>query len=288
MVDARRADEVTSRLRAAGCVFAEDEAALLIEAATIAAGEEMERPHLDETALERMVAERVAGRPLEAILGWAEFAGLRVLVDDGVFVPRRRTEVLARAAARALRDGAVVVDLCCGTGAVGVALADSARRTGLTVTLVASDLEPAAVENARRNLEPLGATVVVGDLFAALPPAMRGRIDVLAVNAPYVPTAGIATMPPEARDHEPLLALDGGSDGLDVHRRVAAGVAEWLAPGGLVAIETSESQAAGTAALLEAAGLEVAVLHDDDLDGTAVTGRARGSVPVAPYASPIP
>ncbi|AXH35196.1 putative protein N(5)-glutamine methyltransferase [Humibacter sp. BT305] len=274
-MDARRAHEVTVRLRAAGCVFAEDEAALLLEAATVAAGEEMERARLDEETLERMVAERVAGRPLEAILGWAEFAGLHVLVDDGVFVPRRRTEVLARAAVLGLREGAVVVDLCCGTGAVGAALADSARRAGLAVTLVASDLDPAAVANARRNLEPLGATVVAGDLFAALPEQLRGRIDVLAVNAPYVPTAGIATMPPEARDHEPLLALDGGFDGLDVHRRVTAGLAEWLAPGGLVAIETSESQAAGTAALLESVGLDVSVLHDDDLDGTAVLGRVR-------------
>lgn len=286
-MDERRVDEVASRLCAAGCVFAEDEAALLLDAATVAAGAEMERARLDEAALERMVAERVAGRPLEAILGWAEFAGLRVLVDDGVFVPRRRTEVLARAAARGLRDGGVVVDLCCGTGAVGAALAESARRDGLAVTLVASDLDPAAVANARRNLESLGATVVEGDLFGALPAELRGGIDVLAVNAPYVPTAGISTMPPEARDHERLLALDGGSDGLDVHRRVAAGVAEWLAPGGLVAIETSESQAEGTAALLAAAGLEVSVVHDDDLDGTAVLGRRAGSVAPA-TAGPTP
>lgn len=261
-MDARRVDDVTARLRAAGCVFAEEEAALLLEA----------KPG-DEGALERMIADRVAGRPLEAVLGWADFAGLRVLVDDGVFVPRRRTEVLARVAAIGLREGAVVVDLCCGTGAVALALRTAARRAGLAVTVLASDLDPTAVANARRNLEPPVGSVFEGDLFAALPEELRGRIDVLAVNAPYVPSAGISTMPPEARDHEPRLALDGGSDGLDVHRRVAAEVAAWLAPGGLVAIETSEAQASGTAALLAAAGLAVEVVHDDDLDGTAVAGR---------------
>ncbi len=245
--------DVVARLRAAGCVFADDEARLLTAAAS--------GPELDA-----LVARRVAGEPLEPLLGWAEFCGLRVAVDPGVFVPRRRTALLVELGADA-PPGAVVVDLCCGTGAVGTALA--ARIPGAQVH--AADVDPAAVACARRNLP--GHAVHLGDLYAALPAGLRGRVDVLAVNAPYVPTAEIATMPPEARDHEPAVALDGGADGLDLHRRVAAGAREWLAPGGRLLIETSTAQAARTAAAVAAGGLVAGVVHRADLDATAVTGR---------------
>jgi release factor glutamine methyltransferase len=259
---------LVNRLRAAGCVFAEDEAALLLEAV---AG------HADATdELEGLVVRRVAGEPLEQLLGWAEFAGRRILVEPGVFVPRRRTEFLAAEAARLTRAAAsdghlpVVVDLCCGAGAIGAAIADAAG----PVDLVAADLDPAAVRAARRNLEPLGARVVEGDLFEPLPADLRGRVDVLAVNAPYVPTAEIAMMPPEARDHEATIALDGGDDGLDVHRRVAASAALWLAPGGALLIETSERQAPTTATLVAAAGLAPVIVRDEGVGGTVVIGRA--------------
>ena len=246
---------VVARLRAAGCVFAEDEAELLLAAA--ASGPE----------LEQLVARRVAGEPLEQVLGWAEFCGQRFGVEPGVFVPRRRTELLVRAAADVGRPGAVVLDLCCGVGAVGAAVATALGR----VELHAADVDPAAVRCARRNLAGLGA-VYEGDLFGPLPPGLAGRVDVLAVNAPYVPTGAIAMMPPEARDHEARSALDGGADGLDVHRRVAAGARHWLAPGGSLLIETSRRQATGTQALVAAAGLTARVVIDDDLDGTAVVG----------------
>ncbi|MCW2584138.1 MAG: hypothetical protein JWQ53_2928, partial [Klenkia sp.] len=213
-----------TRLRAAGCVFAEEEAALLLATA-------------QGPALEALVARRVAGEPLEHLLGWAEFAGQRVAVDPGVFTPRRRTELLVELAVA--HGGSVVVDLCCGTGAVGAAV----HRALGGVELVAADVEPAAVACARRNLEPLGGRVVAGDLYAALPADLRGRVDLLCVNAPYVPTAAVADMPPEARDHEPLVALDGGDDGLDLHRRVAAGAVDWLAADGLLLLETSRGQA---------------------------------------------
>ena len=108
----------------------------------------------------------------------------------------------------------------------------------------AADVDPAAVACARRNLPP----VYQGDLYAALPERLRGRVDLLVVNAPYVPTAAIATMPPEARDHEPRVALDGGADGLDVQRRVAADAPAWLRPGGALLIETGADQAPRTAA----------------------------------------
>jgi release factor glutamine methyltransferase len=255
------------RLRAAGCVFAEDEALLLAQAV------EGRADAADE--LERLVARRVDGEPLEQLLGWAEFGGLRITLEPGVFVPRRRTEALAAEAIRlagAIADEEripVVVDLCCGAGAIGAAVVDAVDGVELT----AADVDPAAVLAARRNLEPLGARVVAGDLFDALPRDLLGRVDVLAVNAPYVPTAEIAMMPPEARDHEARAALDGGADGLDVHRRVAASARAWLAPGGHLLIETSRRQAPTTAALVTAGGLEARVVRDDELAATIVIGR---------------
>jgi len=255
-------EAVVRRLRTAGCVWAEDEARLLLEAA---AGAE----------LEALLARRVAGEPLEQVLGWAGFAGLRLAVEPGVFVPRRRTGLLldlAEAALAAATDdddvavpAPVVVELCCGVAAVATALLH--RSPGLDV--VASDLDPAAVRCARRNLGPR-ALVVEGDLFGGLPARLRGQVDVLVANAPYVPTGAIATMPPEARLHESPLALDGGADGLDLHRRIAASAGEWLSPTGTVLVETSVRQALATSALFTAAGLDATVERDDELDATAV------------------
>ena len=233
--------DLVEQLRAAGCVFAEDEAVLLAAAAESA----------DELAA--MVGRRVDGAPVEVVVGWAEFCGLHIRIEPRVFVPRRRTEGLALAAADRARAGAVVVDLCCGSGAIGAVVAS--RVPG--VVLHAADIDPVAVRCARLNLSPYGGHVHEGDLFAALPAELRGRVDVLVVNAPYVPTAELAFMPPEARVHEPMPALDGGPDGLDVHRRVAADVGDWLAPAGVVLAECSEGQAAGLRAAYSAAGVAV-------------------------------
>lgn len=251
-------DLLVGRLRAAGCVFAEEEAAILLE--------EARSP--DE--LESMTAQRVLGRPLEQIVGWAEFRGARTHVGPGVFVPRRRTGFLVELAVRLLARGRTAVDLCCGNGAVGAALAREVP--GLEV--YAADLDPAAVACARRNLP--AARVFEGDLFDALPGELRGRVDVLAVNAPYVPTAEIALMPPEARDHEHRVALDGGDDGLDVQRRVVAGATTWLAVGGHLLIETSAHQAPVTLGLFTQAGLAARIEHSEEYDATVVVGRATG------------
>jgi release factor glutamine methyltransferase len=252
-MDARDAAEaVTARLRAAGCVFAEDEAALLVAEAA------------DPRALAAMVERRTAGEPLEYVVGWAELAGLRVRVQAPVFVPRRRTELLVRLASKVAPAGGVVVDLCCGSGAVGLAV--GALRPDVEVH--AADVDPAAVRCARLNLP--ADRVYQGDLFTALPAVLRGRVDVLAVNAPYVPTDAIASMPPEARDHEARVALDGGPDGLDVHRRVAAESRPWLAAGGAVLVECGRAQAAMSSAVFEAHGYAAQVQTSDDLDATVV------------------
>jgi len=246
-------------LRAAGCVFAEDEAALIVEAAT----------SLDD--LESMVARRVAGLPLEQVLGWAEFCGLRIVVEPGVFVPRRRTALLVEQTV-ALLEGArepVVVELCCGSGAVAAAVYDARP----DVELHASDIEPRAVHCAQRNLDGIG-NVHEGDLTDALPGELARRVDVMVVNAPYVPSDEIAMMPPEARDHEPRVALDGGSDGVDVHRRVAEQAPRWLRPGGHLVIETSRRQAPLTLEAMTRHGFDAHIVRSDDLDATAVTGRS--------------
>ena len=248
--------QLVARLRAAGSVFAEDEANVLLGSSTSPA-------HLED-----MVARRVGGEPLEVVVGWAEFCGIRDEVDPGVFVPRARTAVLVEHAAGLVAAGALVVDLCCGTGAVGAALLQ--RVPGLV--LHAADIDPVAVRCARRNVEPVGGHVHEGDLFDALPTELRGHVDLLVVNAPYVPTDAIAWMPPEARDHEPRVALDGGADGADVHRRVATGAARWLSSGGHLIVETSPGQAELTADAFTAAGLRPHVVFSDDSDGTAVIG----------------
>ena len=161
---------LVATLRAAGCVYAEDEARLLLDAAA------------DDADLARMVAERVAGTPLELVLGWAEFCGLRIAVAPGVFVPRQRTAALVRRAATVCRAGDVAVDLCCGTGALGAALLDAVP--GIEVH--AADVDPAAVACARRNLDP--ERVLRGRPLRRAAAGLRGRVAVILANAPYVPT----------------------------------------------------------------------------------------------------
>jgi release factor glutamine methyltransferase len=270
-------DVLVARLRAAGCVFAEEEALILVEAAGTPAD------------LAAMVARRVGGEPLEQVVGWAEFAGLRVLVEPGVFVPRRRSEFLVSVAAalagrREDTVPQVVADVCCGTGALGLAVAVELSGGGADtrasgdiklrgVELHAADLDPAAVACARRNVEPAGGRVYQGDLLDPLPSGLRGRIGVLICNAPYVPTSELAFMPAEARDHEAVIALDGGDDGLAVLRRVAADADAWLAPEGVLLVETSERQAPAMVAAMNAAGLAAQIHEDDEYGATVVTGR---------------
>ena len=275
---------IATRLRAAGCVFAEDEARLLISAA---------RTPADLTA---MVDRRAAGLPLEQVLGWAEFCGLRIAVDPGVFVPRRRTEFLVHQAvthasqavqpATRTEDGQtitlarplVVVDLCSGSGAVGAALAAAFSR----VELHAVELDPVAVRCARRNVPATGATVYEGDLYQPLPASLRGRVDILTANAPYVPTGEVALLPAEARVHEPLLALDGGSDGLSILRRVIAGAPEWLAPGGCLLAEATPHQWPQLTEALTQAGLAPRLVSCDELNAAAVLGVKPLCDPVGP------
>jgi release factor glutamine methyltransferase len=252
-----------ARLREAGCVFAEDEAQVIQSAART------------PQELDAMIGQRATGLPLEQVVGWAEFCGLRVHVDPGVFVPRRRSEFLVETAVTLAPAGTppVLVDLCCGTGALGLAVAAKLGGTGQGgAEPHAADLDPAAVRCARRNVEPAGGHVYEGDLFAPLPAALRGRVTILICNAPYVPTTEIPLLPAEARDHEHHVALDGGADGLAVLRRAAAEAPAWLAPGGRMLTETSERQSALMADVMAAAGLAPDVYENEDFGSAVVTG----------------
>ena len=219
-------DNTVLRLRAAGCVFAEDEAALLIAEATSAAD------------LEHLVAARVSGLPLEHVLGWVEFCGDRYRIGPEVFVPRPRSAALVREAVLIAAPNATILDLCCGCGAVGIAV--SRRVSGSRLYL--ADLDPRATEWARLNGAPYGAEVFDSDLFDSLPAHPRGRLDLITVVAPYVPTDHIPLLPHEARDFEPTMSLDGGADGLDILRRILREAPEWLRPGGHLVTEVAEEQ----------------------------------------------
>ena len=292
--------EVTAALRAAGCVYAEEEARLL--AAAAGSAEE----------LAAMVRRRTAGQPLEQVAGWAEFCGLRMVVSPGVFVPRRRTEFLVAEAAALLRPGRpapagpgpagrpaappavvkappavvkappavlevlpVVVNLCCGSGALGAALAAVAG----PAEVHAVDIDPAAVRCAQQNLAAGGGRAYLGDLDAPLPPALRGRVAVLLANVPYVPSAEIALLPAEAREHEARAALDGGPDGLAVFRRVAAVAPGWLGPGAALLTEVSDRQVDAAVAAAAAAGLAPRIARSADLGATVLIAARPAAVP---------
>jgi release factor glutamine methyltransferase len=276
---------VVTALRTAGCVFAEDEALLLVSSAAT------------DAELTAMVGQRVAGLPLEQILGWAEFCGLRIAVEPGVFVPRRRTEFLVRQAIALGWQSAqpdtpvVVLDLCCGTGALGLAVARGLSHgqghrvhtaggrhpdTLQHAEVHAADVDPVAVRCAQLNLAPVGGQVYQGDLFSPLPETLRGRVDLLTANVPYIPSGEIELLPPEARLYEPQATLDGGGDGLDLLRRVAAAAPHWLAPGGSLLSEVSERQAQPAREILRAAGLGTRVKTSEEMNATVVIATRHG------------
>jgi len=247
---------IANKLRAAGCVFAEDEAKILISAARTTA------------ELDDMVNKRVAGLPLEHILGWAEFYGLRIVVGAGVFIPRRRTELLVRHAISLARSGSVVVDLCCGSGALGTVIAANVE----WIEMHAVDIDPVAVRCAHKNITSATAHVYEGDLYEPLPSTLRNRVDILIANVPYVPTESIRLLPPEARIYEASVALHGGADGLDVMRRVATDATLWLVPGGHLFVETSERQVPLVVEIFALSGLTPQVVTDEEREATIVIG----------------
>lgn len=259
MLPATETETLIARLRAAGCVFAEDEARLLTDSASTS------------EELEQLVVRRVAGHPLEYLLGWVEFFGLRIAIDESVFVPRKRTEFLVREAIAHANSGSSVLDLCCGCGAVGIAICSAIEGA----ELYAADIDHAAVSNAKRNFGVFGGRAFEGDLFDPLPDFLRGKVNILTANVPYVPTEAITLLPPEAREYEPLFTLDGGTDGLDVLRRVALEAPMWLAPGGHLFFETGADQSVKASEIVNASGLATRIVTSGHFHSTIIVGTRR-------------
>ena len=243
-------------LRGAGCVFAEEEAQLLLDGAST------------PSQLQQMVDRRLTGEPLEHIVGWVQFCGRRIAVAPGVFVPRRRTEFLVHRAVESAPGGSVVADLCCGSGAVAASIGQASQR----VELWAADLDPVAIDCARGNLGE-AANLLCGDLFEPLPDALRAHLDLIVASAPYVPTRALNTLPSEARLHEPTRALDGGPDGLAVYRALITEASRWLTPRGSVLIEVGRRQAVAASELFAQHGFAADIHTCDDLGSTVVQAR---------------
>ena len=206
---------------------------------------------------ERMVARRVTGEPTQFIKGYAEFRGLRLIAKPGVFVPRDSTEFLAEQAVRRLRRrprGAVAVDLATGGGTVALAIANETAGVRVYGTDVAAD----AVRTARANAKRLGlrATFLRGDLFGALPPSLRGNVDVITLHPPYVAKGEIEHLPDEIRNFEPVHTLtDQSVDGLGLVERAASESPAWLRGGGWLLVEVAPDRARAVVSLLRRGGL---------------------------------
>ncbi len=232
-------------LEEAGCVAPLEEADELIEAADA-----------DEGLLDRLVARRVTGEPLAWVTGSVLFAGHLVRVHPGVYVPRWQSEPLALRAVELLPDDGLAADLCTGSGAIAVALA----RARPAARILASDIDPAACACARDN----GVEVFAGHLASPLPASLRGHFDVVTAVVPYVPTDQLVYLPRDVREHEPLLALDGGPHGTRVLEQAVLAGAELLRPGGALLLELGGGQAGALSGALAAAGFAPATLFADD------------------------
>ncbi|WP_299091653.1 putative protein N(5)-glutamine methyltransferase [uncultured Metabacillus sp.] len=248
------------RLRSEGCVFAEEETQLLTS----------EARSIEE--LMNMVEKRICGLPLEYVLGFTKFCGLRIEVERGVFIPRRRTEFLVQQAKVLTRPYDIVLDLCCGSGAVGAAIVTDLKK----ISLHSVDIDPVAVRCASHNIIKIGGHVYQGDVYDALPHSLRGKVNIIVANAPYVPTDSVKLLPRESRLYEPKVALDGGKDGLDLHRMIAEEALQWLVSGGHLLIETSELQGAKTFEIFVKAGLIAKIVRDEEMDATVVIGTKSG------------
>jgi release factor glutamine methyltransferase len=241
-------EALAAQLAAAGFVAAEEEAEELLARA---AG--------DAELLDSLVERRLTGEPLAWITSKVEFCGLEIRVDPGVYVPRWQSELLARRAVERLPANGTAIDLCTGAGAIARTL--SANRPGARV--VASDVDERAVACARAN----GVEAYVGDLFAPLPSALEGRVDVVVGVVPYVPTPELPLLQRDTLTFESTLSYDGGPHGTDILRRVLTGSPRFLTPKGAILLELGADQPDALADDLDRLGYaDVTVLHDEDGD----------------------
>jgi release factor glutamine methyltransferase len=240
-----RRRSLVARLRSAGCVAPGEEADELIDAAAGSA----ER-------LEDLATRRVAGEPLAWVTGAIIFAGHRVGVHPGVYVPRQQSELLVRRAIDLLPAQGLATDLCTGSGAIALALARA--RPGARV--VGTELDPDACRCAMEN----GVEVLRGYLAEPIPAGLRGHVDVVIGVVPYVPTGDIQFLPRDVREHEPRLALDGGPDGIRLLAAAVQAAGTLLHPGGTLLLELGGDQDRALGDALADAGFGPARLHVDE------------------------
>ncbi|MBE7079621.1 MAG: peptide chain release factor N(5)-glutamine methyltransferase [Clostridiales bacterium] len=189
----------------------------------------------------RIADERLTGRPLWYIIGDTDFCGYTIKVDERVLIPRPETEEMAMMAVGIAEEGNQVLDLCTGSGALAIAIYKRLEECNRKVKVTAVDISEDALALAKENAEANEADIlfIQSDLFKRI----RGRFDVIVTNPPYIPTAEIDTLQREVKDYEPHLALDGGADGLDFYRRIAAEAPKYLNRGGTLIMEVGAGQA---------------------------------------------
>jgi release factor glutamine methyltransferase len=257
-------ERLVADLRGAGCVFAEDETAQLLDVLR-RRGFSLDAPP-GQAVVRDYVNRRGSGEPAEYILGWGTLAGIRVEVGPGVFIPRPWSTDLARRAAEVLsaRDGGVAVDLGTGSGAIALAVAALAPHSRIWAT----ETDPDAARWAELNCTGQDAvTVCLGDLYDPLPRWLQGQVDVIFGSLPYVPTSELAVLPRDHLTNEPVQAFDGGDRGLAVVTRALIGAHRWLRPGGRMLMEIGAGQGPGAATIAAEAGLQGAVIHRDEGGG---------------------
>ena len=245
------ADKLTSLLkdtkkRFANCGIEEEEAewifALTLDIPKSAINTEeklLKIPQVKEIL--RIADERLTGRPLWYVMGDADFCGYKIKVDERVLIPRPETEELVMMAVAAAEEGQHVLDLCTGSGAIAIATYKELEKAGRKVRMTAIDVSEKALELARENAELNEAEInfIQSDLFTRI----RERFDLIVSNPPYIPSAEIETLQREVKDFEPRLALDGGADGLEIYRKIAADVSKHLTRGGTLLMEVGAGQA---------------------------------------------
>lgn len=226
---------------------------------------------VDAAVLDRyrgLVRAYASGQPLQYVMGSTEFMGLEVLCDRRALIPRPETELLVdtvvkRMRAHAAAGPAAVLELGTGSGAIAVALAVRLANAEVWTTDVSLDAAALAVTNARHHGVGSRVHVLVMDRFTALSPALAGTMDCLVANPPYVTTAEMADLPLVVRDHEPHTALHGGDDGLLFYRYLCSEGLQFLAPGGMLAVEIGAGLGAAVTTLARDAGLQDVVLLQD-------------------------
>ena len=209
-----------------------------------------------------MITKRASRIPLQQILGSQEFMGLEFYVNEHVLIPRQDTETLVELVLQEQQSTEKkLLDLCTGSGCIAISLAVKGGYESVTAT----DLSEEALKVAERNAKAHQKEIIFrqGDLFTALPQSEAGTFDIITSNPPYIPTAVIATLEPEVREHEPMMALDGTEDGLKFYRQIAKKAGTWLKPGGVIYLEIGYDQGEAVSGLLREAGFDkVRVVKD--------------------------